>query len=205
VSGQETGFSLIEILVTMIIAAGVVTVTGTLLSLVAQQTVRSNRASSDVREAMAFMRLVDRLLSDVGAGADALVIDRDTLTIAGFGAPRSLAAAAEVVARLAREPSGGDTSHVVFTIARFDGDVASATSRRTETVLADLERFEIAAEIGRRWVTESRGLTGPITRLRFAWLRKGGRPRIHEVEVRFGVPTACIRNPVANGCSMLVP
>ena len=200
------GFSLIEVLVAMVIAAMALTASGTLLSLVVQQKSRSIVAASDVGEAMSFMRLVDRLFSDVGAGADALVLDRSTVIVSGFGLPRGLAASAEALAVLAREPSGPGSSRVTFTIARFEGDAALATSRRTETVLTDLERFGIATEVDGRWVLgEERRLNGAITRIRFSWLRKGGRPRVHDVEVRRGVATACIRSSLARGCSMLTP
>jgi prepilin-type N-terminal cleavage/methylation domain-containing protein len=204
VSARETGFSLIEVLVTMAIAAAVLTATGSLLSLLVQRQGRAISDISDAREAMAFMRLVDNLLADAGAGAGAILLERDALIVSGSGVPRSLAAPAEVVARLARERSGPEASSITFTIDRFDGDVASATSRRTATVLSELERFDVSAQIDGRWASDP-PLAGSITRIRFAWLRKGGRPRLHDVDVRRGAATACIRNPLATGCSMVLP
>jgi prepilin-type N-terminal cleavage/methylation domain-containing protein len=191
------GFSLIEVLVAMAIAAAVLSVTGGLLSLLAQQKARAITAAADVQEAMSFMRLVDRLLSDVGAGADTLVLDHDSLVVSSFGVPRGLAASAEVASKL--------TTHVAFMVDRLDGDASSAASRRTEAVLTDLERFEMAAEVDRRWVRALHGVAGSVTRIRFAWLRRGGQSRIHDVDIRRASATACIRNSLASGCSSLVP
>jgi prepilin-type N-terminal cleavage/methylation domain-containing protein len=209
VTRQEGGFTLIEVLVTLVIAATVLTAVGSLLGLVAQHKERSTLADADVEETIAFTRLVDRLLADVGPEPDALVADRQSLTVAGFGAPRGLAAAGEAVVRLERQPAAAGRSQLAFTVLRVEGDggeddaseTGLAASGRSELVLTDLEAFEILA----MGSAGAGGAGGPISRIRFAWLRRGGRPRIHDAEVHRAMQTACVRGSLARGCSLLSP
>jgi prepilin-type N-terminal cleavage/methylation domain-containing protein len=211
VTRQEGGFTLIEVLVTLVIAATVLSAIGSLLALVARHTERSALAEADVQETIAFTRLVDRLLADVGPDPDAVVADRQSLTVAGFGAPRGLAAAGEAVIRLERQPAAAGRSQLAFTVLRVEGDggeddaseTGSATFGRSEIVLTDLEAFEILAARGGHGAGGAGSAAGPVSRIRFAWLRRGGRPRIHDVEVHRATRTACVRGSLARGCSLL--
>jgi prepilin-type N-terminal cleavage/methylation domain-containing protein len=204
-AAPDLGFSLIEVLVAMMIAAAVLTALGTLLSLAAQQKARLGAAVDDTDEAIAFTRLVDRLFGDIGERPDAVAIEDQSLSVSGFGLPQSLAASGEVVAHLAPRPSGPTLSRVLFTVSLPEAALATPGTERTDTVLSDLVQYSVFAQRNGQWSAAWPSSAGPPARVRFVWQRQGGRPRSHEAVVRQGVATACIRSLVAQGCAEHLP
>ncbi|MDQ0473529.1 prepilin-type N-terminal cleavage/methylation domain-containing protein [Labrys wisconsinensis] len=200
----DSGLTLVEALVALVIASFVVMATGSLVAFLTTQSERQLRSERDLRAAASVGMLLDQVASGVGREVDAVRLQGGVLTISTSTPPLSLAAPGPV--RLELAAKAAEQGQVLALRALRRGGAGAPAGGDNSQVLvtdADLLRFELAVD--GRWSTAWTGGSPRPSALRLTWRQRGSPLHQHVASLERATSIRCLREPGLRACRQEAP